>query len=72
MFSRKEIFTIPNGITGVRALGIPLFLIAYLVAENTGLALIILTIGALSDYFDGKVARRLNQESKLGAMLDPT
>ncbi len=72
MFSRKEILTIPNAITGVRALGIPLFLYAYLGQENTGLALVILTIGAISDYFDGKVARRLNQESALGAMLDPT
>ncbi|MEJ6626373.1 MAG: CDP-alcohol phosphatidyltransferase family protein [Actinomycetes bacterium] len=70
--ARREILTIPNAITGVRALGIPLFLIAYLVAENTALALIVLTIGAISDYFDGKVARLLNQESALGAILDPT
>lgn len=72
MFKRKEILTIPNAITGVRALGIPLFLWAYLAVENTGLALTILVIGAISDYFDGKVARLLNQESALGAMLDPT
>lgn len=72
MFSRKQILTIPNAITGVRALGIPFFLYAYLGLENTGLALVILTIGAISDYFDGKVARYLKQESALGAMLDPT
>ena len=72
MFSRKEILTIPNAITGVRALGIPFFLYAYLGLENTGLALVILTVGAISDYLDGKIARRLNQESALGAMLDPT
>jgi len=71
MLDRGEILTIPNAITGVRALGIPLFLWAYLGVENTGLALAILVIGAVSDYFDGKVARRLNQESVLGAMLDP-
>ena len=71
MLDRGEIRTIPNAITGVRALGIPLFLWAYLGVENTGLALTILVIGAVSDYFDGKVARRLNQESVLGAMLDP-
>jgi len=69
---RSEILTIPNAITGVRALGIPLFLYAYLELENAGLALGILIVGAVSDYFDGKVARRLNQESALGAMLDPT
>ena len=72
MFSRKEILTIPNAITSVRAAGIPLFLWAYLGVENTGLALTILVIGAISDYFDGKVARYLKQESALGAMLDPT
>ena len=70
--NRREILTIPNAITGVRALGIPLFLYAYLALENTGLALAILILGAVSDYFDGKVARLLNQESALGAMLDPT
>ena len=72
MFSRKEILTIPNAITGVRALGIPIFLYVYLGMENTGLSLVVLTIGAISDYLDGKIARRLNQESALGAMLDPT
>jgi cardiolipin synthase len=72
MFSRKEILTIPNAITGVRALGIPLFLFVYLSLNNSGLALGILIVGAASDYFDGKIARALNQESALGALLDPT
>ena len=72
MFSRREVLTIPNAITAVRALGIPVFLWAYLSLNNLALAFSVLTIGALSDYFDGKVARALNQESKLGAALDPT
>ena len=71
MFSRKEILTIPNGITGIRALAIPSFLWAYISLDNVLLALVILTVGAVSDYVDGKVARALNQESALGAMLDP-
>jgi cardiolipin synthase len=71
LFSRKEILTIPNGITGIRALAIPFFLWAYISLDNVLLALVILTIGAISDYVDGKVARALNQESALGAMLDP-
>ena len=71
MFSRKEILTIPNGITGIRALAIPFFLLAYISWDNVLLALVILTLGAISDYVDGKVARALNQESALGAMLDP-
>jgi len=48
VLKRGEILTIPNAITGVRALGIPLFLWAYLSVENTGLALTILIIGAVS------------------------
>ena len=72
MFSRKEILTVPNAITGVRALGIPLFLFVYLSLNKSGLALGILIVGAASDYFDGKIARALNQESALGALLDPT
>jgi cardiolipin synthase len=71
LFSRKEILTIPNGITGIRALAIPFFLWAYISLDNVLLALVILTVGAISDYVDGKVARALNQESALGAMLDP-
>ena len=71
MFSRKEILTIPNGITGIRALAIPFFLLAYISWDNVLLALVILTVGAISDYVDGKVARALNQESALGAILDP-
>jgi len=72
LFARNEIMTIPNAITGVRALGIPLFLWCYLSLNNVALSLVVLVVGAISDYFDGKVARALHQESKLGAMLDPT
>lgn len=71
LFKRDEIFTIPNAVTGIRALGIPIFLWAYIALDNKFLALIVLTIGAISDYADGKLARALNQESALGAMLDP-
>jgi cardiolipin synthase (CMP-forming) len=68
---RSEFFTLPNAITGVRALGIPIFLYTYLVLNNVALSLIVLVVGAVSDYFDGKVARLLNQETALGAALDP-
>ena len=71
MALRSEFFTLPNAITGVRALGIPIFLYTYLVLNNVALSLIVLVVGAVSDYFDGKVARLLNQETALGAALDP-
>jgi cardiolipin synthase len=67
----SRILTIPNLITGVRALGIPVFLYVYLGLNNATFSFTILAIGAFTDYADGKVARALGQESKLGAMLDP-
>lgn len=63
--------TIPNAITVLRALGIPLFLYFYLSKGAPALSFIILALGAATDYLDGKIARALNQESRLGAALDP-
>ena len=70
--SRKEILTIPNGLTLIRAFGIPIFLWLLLGENLKGWSFLVLAIGAWTDYFDGKVARWLHQESKLGAAMDPT
>jgi len=67
----EPILTIPNLLTMIRALGIPLFLWLYLSRHSASLSFIVLAVGALTDYFDGKLARLLNQETKLGAALDP-
>lgn len=72
MKSSPKVLTIPNGLTLVRALGIPLFLWLFLRQHSVGWSFIVLTLGAITDYFDGKVARWLNQESALGAAMDPT
>lgn len=71
MASRNSILTIPNGLSLLRALGIPLFIYFALVAKSDGWAILVLMIGGATDYFDGKLARILNQESALGALLDP-
>jgi len=63
-------FTIPNVLSILRGALIPVFL-NFAGDRRDGLALLILAIASLTDYFDGKVARWLHQESKLGAMLDP-
>ena len=70
--SSNRIVTLPNGLTLLRAFGIPLFLWLYLSEHQRGWAFVVLAIGAATDYFDGKLARALNQESNLGAMMDPT
>ena len=66
------VWTLPNGLTALRAIGVPLFLWLFLSKHNATLSFIVLTLGALTDYFDGKVARALHQESRLGAIADPT
>ena len=63
---------IPNLLTLLRALGVPLFLYLFLVMEEPVASFIVITIGAITDYFDGKVARALNQTSDFGAKFDPT
>lgn len=64
--------TIPNAITALRALGVPAFLYFFLVADQPILSFFIIMVGGLTDYFDGKVARALNQSSDFGAKFDPT
>lgn len=65
-------FTLANALTTLRALGVPLFLYFFLVADEPLISFAIIMIGGLTDYFDGKVARALNQTSDFGAKFDPT
>lgn len=62
--------TIPNLISFVRILLIPVFAVLFY-KGHTIAAVIILAVSGLSDLFDGKIARKLNQVSNLGKMLDP-
>jgi len=70
--SADRILTIPNAITALRALGIPVFLYLYLHSHLSGWSFFVLGCGAATDYLDGKIARALHQVSNLGAKLDPT
>ncbi len=65
-----RIMTIPNLLTITRAIGIPIFLF-FIFNERYSLAVVTLMIGGATDYLDGKLARALNQESRLGELLDP-
>ncbi len=66
-----RILTVPNLLSFVRLLGVPLFLYLALGPEYDELALIVLMAAGVTDYLDGKLARILNQASKLGQILDP-
>jgi len=64
-------WTIPNAVSGLRLLGIPLFFYLLLVRENYFWSLCVLVIAGATDWVDGYLARRLNQVSRLGILLDP-
>lgn len=66
-----RIWTIPNVISFVRLLMVPVVLVLILRGEDVA-AVIVLIASAASDWFDGLIARRFNQMSKLGRFLDPS
>lgn len=69
--STNRIWTIPNLLSFLRLLGVPLFLYLLLVVRSDGWALVVLAISAITDWADGKLARLLDQYSRLGELLDP-
>ena len=66
------LLNIPNALTALRALGVPVFLYLFLVAEQPIVSFVVIALGGITDYLDGKVARALNQTSDFGAKFDPT
>jgi cardiolipin synthase len=67
----ERVLTIPNALSFVRLLLVPVFLWLVLGPKYDELALAVLMVSGVTDYLDGKLARRLNQTSKIGAILDP-
>ena len=71
VFATNEILTIPNVLSFVRLAGVPLFLWLVLGPEADGWAIGVLMLSGVTDYLDGYLARKLDQTSKLGEILDP-
>ena len=67
----ERVWTVPNLISLLRLLGVPVFLWLALGPHADGWAFGVLAFAGISDYLDGKIARRFNQSSRLGALLDP-
>lgn len=65
-----RIFTVPNLISMVRLLMVPVVLVLILQRQYIP-AVIVLVIAGVSDWLDGVIARRFNQMSQLGKVLDP-
>ena len=61
---------IPNSLTILRILLIPVY-IGFMTYGSYGFALLALLIAGLTDAIDGPIARRLNQRTRLGTLLDP-
>ncbi|HBJ72327.1 MAG TPA: CDP-diacylglycerol--glycerol-3-phosphate 3-phosphatidyltransferase, partial [Actinobacteria bacterium] len=66
-----RIWTVPNALSLLRLLGVPLFLWLVLVPQADAWAVLVLIIAGVTDWLDGALARALDQGSKLGEFLDP-
>ncbi|UTT70868.1 CDP-alcohol phosphatidyltransferase family protein [Arthrobacter sp. DNA4] len=66
-----RVVTIPNLLTVVRFMGVPLFIWLVLAQKEYGAGVIVLAVMAGTDWIDGYIARRFDQASKLGRVLDP-
>lgn len=65
-----RILTIPNLLSFLRLLLVPVFLVLVLAGEDLA-ALIVIIVSSASDYLDGVIARRFDQMTRLGRLLDP-
>ncbi|VFA81462.1 CDP-diacylglycerol--glycerol-3-phosphate 3-phosphatidyltransferase [Gordonia paraffinivorans] len=66
-----RIVTVPNALSVLRLVLVPVFVWLLLVEKADGWAFAILFFSGVSDWADGKLARLLNQSSRIGALLDP-
>ncbi|MGZ0212447.1 MAG: CDP-alcohol phosphatidyltransferase family protein [Actinomycetales bacterium] len=66
----NRVWTVPNILSFIRLGLVPVFLY-FIVSAQDALALIVLVFSSLSDYLDGFIARRFNQMTRLGQLLDP-
>ncbi|AMB58731.1 CDP-alcohol phosphatidyltransferase family protein [Microterricola viridarii] len=65
-----RVFTVPNVLSFARLLLVPVFLVLLIQGKDAA-ALVVLVISSVTDFLDGYIARRFNQQSRLGQLLDP-
>jgi len=68
---RNEIWNLPNSLTLFRIFLVPFLVVVLLTKFSDFVGLAIFLVAALTDYFDGYFARKLNRTTRLGALLDP-
>lgn len=67
----NRVLTIPNALSALRLLAIPVFMWLLLDRGSEFLALGVLVVAGISDWLDGRLARAWNQTSRVGRILDP-
>lgn len=65
-----RVLTLPNALSALRLVGVPFFLWLVL-NEHDAAAVIVLMVSGFTDWLDGKIARKWNQTSRVGQLLDP-
>ena len=68
---RDRVLTVPNIVTIARFMGVPLFMWLVLGQREYGWAVVVLAVMGCTDWVDGYIARRFDQTSELGRVLDP-
>ncbi len=66
-----RVLTVPNLLSALRLLGVPLFLWLILGPQADALAIVVLALAGFTDWLDGYLARKWHQISRLGQLLDP-
>jgi len=64
-------FNVPNSLSFLRLVGVPYFFWLITAQESYGLAIVVLFVSGFTDWLDGYAARKLNQRTRLGELLDP-
>jgi cardiolipin synthase (CMP-forming) len=65
-----RVLTVPNVLSALRLVGVPVFLWLLFTHQDVW-AFVVLALSGITDYLDGKIARRFNLVSRLGQLLDP-
>jgi cardiolipin synthase len=66
----SRVLTVPNLLSFLRLALVPVFL-GLLVSGEDAWALLVLAVASVTDFLDGAIARRFNQITRLGQLLDP-
>jgi len=71
LFQKDQILTIPNLLSLIRLVLIPLIVWLYLERQNYSGAALIILLSGVTDVVDGMIARKFHMISDLGKILDP-